>query len=405
MASVKFILRTDKTDNNGYCPIYIILIKDRKKKYVSTGIKAKESQWDDEQKKVRKNFPNSARTNALLLQKLADASGTVADMERKSKSVSARKLKEAVKGKGAQNYFAYAEDRCEKIKGTVSARTYKAYKSSLKKFEEFTKTKDVDFDDITVTMLKDYVNYCSNTLKNSNTTIKYSLVILAIFFKEAINEELVDANLYPFSKISIKRDPSKRSFLSKTQLEEFKKYEVNQESKAPIVKDMFLFSANAGGLRLSDVIELTWENVNFEENKIRKQIRKTGRTHSFKFGNSALAILNKYKPKEINPKHFVFPMLENGSPYFENDAYRLAEVGRCTSLCSLHLSAIGKKMKLPFPLSFHLARHTYATQALNNGMRIEHVSKLMDHTDIGTTLIYAKIISQELDEAVEKYMN
>ena len=136
MASVKFILRTDKTDNNGYCPIYIILIKDRKKKYVSTGIKAKESQWDDEQKKVRKNFPNSARTNALLLQKLADASGTVADMERKSKSVSARKLKEAVKGKGAQNYFAYAEDRCEKIKGTVSARTYKAYKSSLKKFEE-----------------------------------------------------------------------------------------------------------------------------------------------------------------------------------------------------------------------------------------------------------------------------
>ena len=47
--------------------------------------------------------------------------GTVADMERKSKSVSARKLKEAVKGKGAQNYFAYAEDRCEKIKGTVSA--------------------------------------------------------------------------------------------------------------------------------------------------------------------------------------------------------------------------------------------------------------------------------------------
>lgn len=62
-------------------------------------------------------------------------------------------------------------------------------------------------------------------------------------------------------------------------------------------------------------------------------------------------------------------------------------------------------MKLPFPLSFHLARHTYATQALNNGMRIEHVSKLMDHTDIGTTQIYAKIISQELDDAVEKYMN
>ena len=61
-------------------------------------------------------------------------------------------------------------------------------------------------------------------------------------------------------------------------------------------------------------------------------------------------------------------------------------------------------MKLPFSLSFHLARHTFATNALNNGMRIEHVSKLLDHTNIGTTQIYAKIVSQELDDAVDKYV-
>ena len=61
-------------------------------------------------------------------------------------------------------------------------------------------------------------------------------------------------------------------------------------------------------------------------------------------------------------------------------------------------------MKLPFGLSFHLSRHTFATNALNNGMRIEHVSKLMDHRDIGTTQIYAKIISEELDKAVDNYI-
>ena len=404
MASVKLILRTDKTDNKGYCPIYIILIKDRQKKYVTTGIKVKESQWDDDNKKVRKNFPNSARTNALLLQKLADAAGTIADFERKSKSVSARKLKEAVKGKRSENYFDYSYDRCKKIKGTVSIRTHRAYESALKKFEEFTGTRDINFEDINVTMLKDYINYCSNKLENSNTTIRHSLIILGIFYKQAIQEDLVDANLYAFNKISMKKEPGERSYLNKMQIEEFKKHEVNPNSKAPVIKDMFLFSIYAGGLRLSDVVELTWENINVEENRIVKQIRKTGRTHSFKFGQVARDILIKYQENKKSEKDFVFPLLENGKPYFENENYRLAEISRCTSLASLHLTAIGKKMKLPFPLSFHLSRHTFATNALNNGMRIEFVSKLMDHTDIGTTQIYAKIISQELDDAVDKYI-
>ena len=73
-------------------------------------------------------------------------------------------------------------------------------------------------------------------------------------------------------------------------------------------------------------------------------------------------------------------------------------------LANWHLKKMGEKMKLPFPLSFHLSRHTFATNALNNGMRIEHVSKLMDHRDISTTQVYAKIIGEELDKAVDSYI-
>jgi integrase/recombinase XerD len=65
---------------------------------------------------------------------------------------------------------------------------------------------------------------------------------------------------------------------------------------------------------------------------------------------------------------------------------------------------MGTTMELPFTLSFHLSRHSFATNALNNGMRIEHVSKLMDHSNISTTQIYAKIISEELDKAVDNYI-
>ena len=404
MASVKLILRIHQADKKGECPLYIRVIKDRKTKFISTGYKFKPNQWDEENQRAKKNFPNSARMNALLAQKVADATGEVADLERKSKTVSAKRLKEAIKGKPSENFFNYAYNRLEKIKESVSLKTHKGYKTQLKKFENYVGSRDLNFDDITVTYLNDYVNYCQKKLGNTNTTAKYSLLILSIFFKEAIREEIVESKFYPFDKIKLKKEPSKRMFLSKTQLEDFRKIEVNEESKAQVIKDMFLFSVFAGGLRLSDVIEIQWEHIDLENNRVSKKIRKTGRMHSFKFGQSALEILNKYKPKKNNPSYFVFPMLDNDTPYLTNREYALAEIARCSSLCGLHLRAIGKKMKLPFSLSFHIARHTFATNALNNGMRIEFVSKLLDHTNIGTTQIYAKIISQELDDAVDKYI-
>ena len=96
MASVKLILRTQQADKKGECPLYVRVIKDRKTKFIATGYKFRENQWDAEEQRVRKNFPNSARMNAILIKKVADAAGEVADLERKSKTVSARDRKSVV---------------------------------------------------------------------------------------------------------------------------------------------------------------------------------------------------------------------------------------------------------------------------------------------------------------------
>ena len=116
MASVKLILRIHQADKKGECPLYIRVIKDRKTKFISTGYKFKPNQWDEENQRAKKNFPNSARMNALLAQKVADATGEVADLERKSKTVSAKRLKEAIKGKPSENFFSYAYNSLEKSK-------------------------------------------------------------------------------------------------------------------------------------------------------------------------------------------------------------------------------------------------------------------------------------------------
>ena len=64
-----------------------------------------------------------------------------------------------------------------------------------------------------------------------------------------------------------------------------------------------------------------------------------------------------------------------------------------------------KKLKRSFKLSYLVSSYTYATRALNKGKRIEHVSKLLQHSSLGVTQIYARIINEELDKAVDKYIN
>lgn len=405
MASIKLILKKSKVDKSGKAPLYLRVIKDRKTKFISLSLKLEPNEWDEDKQIVKKNHSNSTRLNSYISQKVADAQGQIADLETKNQSTSARKLKEAIKGKPLVNFFEYAYNRCEKQKDTLALSTYNNYKNYLKKFEKFIGHKELMFDDITVTTLKDYAGYCSTTLGNNNTTINFSLKILNLMFKEAQREDLIPLNYFPFSKFKVKKAKSTKRFLTAEQLEAFIKLEVSDKAKAQIIKDMFLFSVFSGGLRFGDIIELKWNNYNAKTHKITKTIRKTNRQHSIRIGQVAIDILEKYKTENVNQNHIIFPFANIDNDYFTDREQRAKVVRQAIALSNMYLTKMGKTLELPFSLTFHISRHTFATRALNNGMRIEHVSKLMDHSDIGITQVYAKIISSELDNAVDKYIN
>jgi integrase/recombinase XerD len=70
MASIKLILRKHQLDNTGHCPLYIRIIKDRKTKFITAGVKLKENEWDEVKQKVKKNHSNSARMKLHYLKRL-----------------------------------------------------------------------------------------------------------------------------------------------------------------------------------------------------------------------------------------------------------------------------------------------------------------------------------------------
>jgi integrase/recombinase XerD len=404
MASIRLILRTAQVDQSGHSPLYIRLTKDRRTSYLSAGVKLKGSEWNGAKQKVTKKHPNSVKINASLSQKIADAEGQIADMERKIKTVSISKLKEAIIGKRVPNFFEYAYAHCEKMKGSVSFGTYRSYTVYIRKFQTYLGKREVYFDDITVTLLKNYLAFMGNQLNNGPSTQRYSVMILAIIFKDAIKEDIIPQHLYPFDKLTLRKNAQRRYFLNKEQIYALTNLDLKQAKRADLWRDLFLFSTYAGGLRFSDVIELKYGNYNPNEQRIKKVIRKTGRLHQFKMGKVASDILSKYLKNDAEPDDYIFPIITDKKSYNSSEEFRYNTSSKENHYANFQLNRMGRMLKLPFSLSFHLSRHSFATNALNNGMRIEHVSKLMDHQDIRTTQIYAKIINEEVDKAVENFI-
>ena len=163
--------------------------------------------------------------------------------------------------------------------------------------------------------------------------------------------------------------------------------EVKQLVKTPcrktIVKNAFLFSCFSG-LRYSDIQTLTWGQLqtdNDGKTVIRYTQQKTNKPENLQLSDEAL----KFLPDRAGttPKERVFPLSNNG---YTNE-----------TLKSWILAAgITKR------ITFHVGRHTNATLLLSLGVPIETVSKLLGHSDIQTTQIYAKVIDKNKRDAVSK---
>jgi hypothetical protein len=83
MASVTLMLKENKVDEKGEMPLYIRMIKGRKAKFISLGIKVHPNLWNQEKLRVKRQYPHSGRVNALIGKKLAEAEAAAIDMEKR----------------------------------------------------------------------------------------------------------------------------------------------------------------------------------------------------------------------------------------------------------------------------------------------------------------------------------
>lgn len=400
MASVAIVFRKDKLNSGGVAPLHFRIIKHRKISYIASGLSIKESEWDAKNKKIKKGHKNSQRFNSLLSNKFTELQDKVFENETFSRFSTARTLKEKIFGKKPVNIHAFAALVIEKYKAAGQIGSMAKSESIMKKLEKYDPEKQLTFHDIDTKFLAKYEADLRSTHKNKTNTIHKDLKFFRKLFNDAYRQDVIEHQMNPFLKYQLKTEKTERVYLTEDELLAFEEVETTPGTRMELHKDMFVFASYTGGLRVSDMLLLQWKH--FDGTNINFTIQKTGTQLSIKVPNKAIELLKKYKPKKNNGEAFIFPMLPavlNLKSAVDVDY----QISKATAYINKNLKLIAKKAEIEKNISFHISRHTWATRALRKGISIDKVSKLMGHSAIRETQIYAKVVSQELDKAMEVF--
>lgn len=392
--SLLFWINKSKNSKNGEAPIYARITINGKRAEIATGEKITPDRWSNKSGSVKGTREDARTINAALDQIKIKIKGIYNLFLEEGKTVSANLIKDAYSGKKEKEYsvlevFKYHNGQmCALVGKEYAPGTYKRFETSLMLTEEFMKYKynrsDMKLSELKFSFITDYEFFLKTVRKNNhNTTTKYLRNFKKIIHLAVANNWL---DKYPFlaHKATIKE--VKRDFLTQEELDRISQKKFTT-SRLDLVKDIFVFCCYTG-LAYVDVAKLTPNNIDIGidgDQWLFVDRTKTGNPSNVPLLPSALAVIEKYKdhPEAVS-KGLLLPVLSNQ----KLNAY-LKEIA---DLCSVNKH-----------LTFHIARHTFATTVtLTNGVPIESVSSMLGHKNLKTTQIYAKVVKKKISEDMKK---
>lgn len=265
-----------------------------------------------------------------------------------------------------------------------SKGTYQKYcivRNHLANFiSSYYKRKDIAMKELTEDFIRQFDIYLRTELSLSPSAVWMYTVPLKMIVTRAHCDGHLHRN--PFAQYHASPSVKERQFLTEEELQRLMNHSFTMMSFSQM-RDMFVFGCLTG-ISYIDIKNLTTdnlENINGSWWIVAKR-KKTKIPFRVMLLDSALRIIERYKP------------FRNGNRLFHL---------RANTYMNRTLKIIAKECGIDKPLSFHCSRHTFSTLALSNGMPIESVSKILGHTKITTTQIYAKITTDKLERDISAF--
>ena len=385
---VSFLARKTLKKKNGMIPVYCRIRYDNRIAQFNTKIDVFGANWDSQTTRVIGN--NSKSVNIQLEKIRIDIIKKYELLYKTNIIITAKTILDLYKNNsllmdGIMNVFKQHNKNMKSLIGIeYSKGSYKNYITTIKHLKNYIKTK-FNTDDISLNKLNyDFVyNFSHYILLNTKCT--HNGMMKHIQRLKKITNFCIKNNYItndPFIGFKIKFKKSNRVYINNEELYILKSIKLNKSLNK--IRDIFLFACYTG-LSYIDLYNLNIKNIQIGDDNLKWIFIKRHKTDipsNLPILPPALTILNKYKTQ--NNINGIFPMISN-----QKTNIALKEIAR---LCNFN-----KK------LTFHCARHTFATTiTLTNGVPIETVSKMLGHNNIKTTQIYARVIDSKISADMMK---
>ncbi len=375
-------------------PLYVRITVNGRRVDISLKRKIPLLLWDAKKKNAKGTSNEARQINEYLKQVQTQLFQCYQDLKFKGELVTAKLIKANYLGEGKnsktlQNLLQYHNKKIQKTLAKGTIRNFKVTEGYINTYlNNVLRTSDIYLKDLSYKFISEFANYLhtywpkGHPKAMSNNTVMKHIQRFRKIVTLGYHIEWIDRD--PFIRWKPIYEKRERPFLTQNELSNIESY------KFPIarlerVRDLFVFSCYTG-IAYADIIQLTIDNIvlGMDGSKwIYTRRQKTKTPVKVPLLNKAEFIIQKYS------EHPVTTVTETLLPVLTNEKI------------NLYLKEIADATGIKKNLTFHMARHTFATTVtLSNGVPIETVSKLLGHTKLATTQIYARVLDKKVSEDI-----
>jgi site-specific recombinase XerD len=398
---VLFLLKKGREVNPVSLPIYVRVTINGERAEWSVQRKCEVKKWNQKVGRASGTKEESKNLNCFLDVVQAQVFQIQRESALRNETVTADQVKSIIlhkdseKKHGLVEVYKYHNEQFEKLVGLeYSIGTFKKFNCALKSLEEFLKwkysKKDILISQVNHEFITEYEFYLKSVQKLQHNSAMGIMKKLKKIIRQCVANDWLQKD--PFKSYKITTRETHRNFLMRDELETLREKKIRVQ-RLDQVRDIFLFSCYTG-LSYSDVMSLSPNDISIGidgEQWIFTKRTKTETTTRVPLLPTARSIIEKYSTRaDIINSERVLPKLTN---------QRL----------NSYLKELGDICGFKKELTFHCARHTFATTVtLSNGVPIETVGKMLGHKTLRTTQIYAKVldnkVSQDMQHLKKKLM-
>lgn len=391
--TLHFYAKNTKSNADGKLPIYVRLTINGERMEFSSKKFIDKAKWSPELAKMKGHTEEARSINSYLDMMRSKVLSAEMDLIHKDEDVSLHNVESIIRGiyKNHRTLIPVFQDHNDKMKELVGKKyaygTLQRFQVTLNHIQSFLLWKYND-NDILITKIDHAfiteLEFYLRSIKNcaNNTAVKYIRNLRKII-KLCMNNDWLDKN--PFSKYEGKVYEVDKEFLTEEEIQKIysKKF---MNTRLIQVRDIFIFCCFTG-LAYIDVQQLRNDHlgIGIDGHKwIFKNRQKTDTRSKIPLLPIAEELVQKYAdhPKCLNEDR-VLPVLSNQK-------------------MNSYLKEIGDVCGIQKEITFHMARHTFATSVtLSNGVPIETVGKMLGHRSLRTTQHYAKILDRKVSDDME----